>query len=89
MAVLPRAWDHPVASHGTTSVSRTQATFSNFDPFWEFVSGPLNAGTFGPNRLDATFGPEVRFQKVADYANQPPSDGNQGAVLWSTTLAPA
>ena len=24
-----------------------------------------------------TFGPEVRFQKVADYPNQPPSDGNQ------------
>ena len=32
-----------------------------FEPFWEFVAGPLNAGTFGPSRLDATFGPEVKF----------------------------
>ena len=29
--------------------------------FWEFVAGPLNAGTFGPNALDPTFGPEVKF----------------------------
>ncbi|HVJ68534.1 MAG TPA: alkaline phosphatase D family protein [Caulifigura sp.] len=33
-----------------------------FEPFWEFVAGPLNAGTFGPSKLDATFGPEVKFQ---------------------------
>ena len=39
----------------------SRATFTEFDPFWEFVAGPLNAGTFGPNALDATFGPEVRF----------------------------
>ena len=32
-----------------------KAQFTDFDPFWEFVSGPLNAGTFGPNALDATF----------------------------------
>jgi phosphodiesterase/alkaline phosphatase D-like protein len=31
-----------------------------FDPFWEFVAGPIHAGTFGPNPLDPTFGPEVR-----------------------------
>ena len=41
------------------------------------MAGPLNAGTFGPNRLDQTFGPEVRFQRAADYPNQPPSDGLQ------------
>jgi alkaline phosphatase D len=51
--------------------------FTDFDPFWEFVSGPLNAGTFGPNSLDPTFGPEVRFQRAADRPNQPPSDGLQ------------
>ena len=34
-----------------------RAQFQEFAPFWEFVSGPLNAGTFGPNPLDATFGP--------------------------------
>lgn len=54
-----------------------RARFGDFDPFWEFVSGPLNAGTFGPNALDPTFGPEVRFQRFADSANQPPSDGLQ------------
>jgi alkaline phosphatase D len=54
-----------------------RAAFTDFDPFWEFVSGPLNAGTFGPNRLDNTFGPQVVFQKAAAYPNQPPSDGNQ------------
>jgi alkaline phosphatase D len=31
-------------------------------PFWEFVGGPIHAGTFGPNELDATFGPELKFQ---------------------------
>ncbi len=37
----------------------------------EFVSGPFNAGTFGPNELDNTFGPEVRFVKApgADKQN--------------------
>ncbi|HET6952120.1 MAG TPA: alkaline phosphatase D family protein, partial [Acidimicrobiales bacterium] len=54
-----------------------RAVFTDFLPFWEFVTGPLHAGTFGPNALDTTFGPEVRFQKAADHPNQPPSDGNQ------------
>jgi len=54
-----------------------RARFQDFDPFWEFVTGPLHAGTFGPNRLDDTFGPEVRYQKVAERPNQPPSDGLQ------------
>jgi alkaline phosphatase D len=35
---------------------------TQFTPFWEFVAGPIHAGTFGPNALDPTFGPEVRFQ---------------------------
>jgi alkaline phosphatase D len=54
-----------------------QARFQDFEPFWEFVSGPLHAGTFGPNPLDDTFGPQVRFQRAADGPNQPPSDGLQ------------
>lgn len=40
-----------------------RAAFQEFEPFWEFVGGPLNAGSFGPNALDATFGPSVMFQK--------------------------
>ena len=41
-----------------------RAAFTDFIPFYEFVSGPLCAGGFGPNALDQTFGPEVVFQKV-------------------------
>jgi len=52
---------HYAASH---HYSPDRAQFQDFDPFWEFVSGPLHAGTFGPNTLDRTFGPEVRFTSV-------------------------
>lgn len=56
-----------------------RAKFSEFTPFWEFVAGPLNAGTFGPNVLDPTFGPEVRFTGIPPgmKPNRPPSDGFQ------------
>jgi alkaline phosphatase D len=56
-----------------------KAKFQDFDPFWEFVAGPLNAGTFGPNSTDPTFGPQVVFQKAppAGQANLPPSAGLQ------------
>ena len=40
-----------------------RAVFQDFEPFWEFVSGPLHAGTWGPAPLDNTFGPQVMFQK--------------------------
>jgi alkaline phosphatase D len=33
-----------------------KAAFQEFEPFWEFVSGPLHAGSFGPGDLDMTFG---------------------------------
>jgi len=65
---------HYCAAH---HYSPERAAFTDFDPFWEVVAGPINAGTFGPNDLDATFGPEVVFQKVADYPNQSPRGGNQ------------
>jgi len=57
----------------------SRAQFQAFAPFWEFVSGPLNAGSFGPNALDATFGPEVVFQKAPPegLVNLPPSAGLQ------------
>ena len=38
------------------------AATGDFLPFWEFVSGPLNAGSFGPNSKDGTFGIEVDFE---------------------------
>jgi alkaline phosphatase D len=40
-----------------------RAVFQDFEPFWEFVSGPLHAGTWAPGELDNTFGPAVMFQK--------------------------
>ena len=43
-----------------------KAAFQDFDPFWEFVSGPIHAGCFGPNDLDDTFGPQLMFAKAAD-----------------------
>jgi alkaline phosphatase D len=57
-----------------------RAVFQDFDPFWEFVSGPLNAATqvaANRNRLDATFGPEVVFEALGDPANPAPSSGRQ------------
>jgi alkaline phosphatase D len=56
-----------------------RARYADFTPFWEFLSGPLNAGTFGPNPLDDTFGPEVVFQKAPPEgeADLPPSAGLQ------------
>lgn len=41
-----------------------RAQFSDFDPFWEFVAGPIHSGTFGPNNLDNTFGPQLKFQSI-------------------------
>lgn len=58
----------------------SKAQFQDFAPFWEFISGPLHAGTFGPNALDMTFGPEVKFVKApaeGQGVNLPPSEGLQ------------
>jgi alkaline phosphatase D len=57
----------------------SKAQFNNFKPFWEFVTGPLHAGTFGPNKLDNTFGPEVKFLSIPEglKPNRPPSEGLQ------------
>ena len=67
---------HYAASH---YYDPNRAQFTDFEPFWEFVSGPLHAGTFGPNELDNTFGPQVKFCSVdkAMKPNRPPSDGLQ------------
>jgi alkaline phosphatase D len=53
------------------------AQFTEFLPFYEFVSGPLCAGGFGPNVLDKTFGPSVVFQHVppAGRSDLAPSEG--------------
>jgi alkaline phosphatase D len=58
----------------------SKAVFQDFEPFWEFVSGPIHAGTFGPNQLDNTFGPQLVYIKAPSAEqgqNLPPSDGLQ------------
>lgn len=57
----------------------SKAQFTDFVPFWEFVSGPVHAGTFGPNPLDNTFGPQVVYQKTPPKGrvNLSPAEGMQ------------
>lgn len=67
---------HYAAAH---HYSPERAAFEDFDPFWELVACPIHAGTFGPNELDDTFGPEVRFSAIGDGVepNRPPSEDLQ------------
>jgi alkaline phosphatase D len=53
------------------------AQFNDFSAFWEFVAGPMNAGSFGPNKLDKTFGPTAIFQKAPPAQNMSPFAGFQ------------
>jgi len=56
-----------------------RARFTEFSPFWEFIAGPLNAGSFAPGVMDPTFGPEVKFTgtSATTKPNRPPSEGLQ------------
>jgi alkaline phosphatase D len=38
-----------------------RAKFKEFDPFWEFISGPLHAASLAPGGLDGTFGSEFKW----------------------------
>ncbi|MBU7600056.1 alkaline phosphatase D family protein [Streptomyces sp. P38-E01] len=55
----------------------SRAAFGDFEPFWEFVTGPLHAGGFPALELDGTFGPSQPFVKAPAEANVPPSQGGQ------------
>ncbi|HEY8702207.1 MAG TPA: alkaline phosphatase D family protein [Arthrobacter sp.] len=63
---------HYCAAH---HYSPERAAFTDFDPFWEFVAGPIAAGSFGPNAMDGTFGPEVVFAKAGRFPGESPRDG--------------
>jgi len=63
---------HYCAAH---HYSPERAAFTDFDPFWEFVAGPIAAGSFGPNQMDGTFGPEVVFTKAGRFPGESPRDG--------------
>jgi alkaline phosphatase D len=56
-----------------------RAVFRDFTPFWEFVAGPLHAGTFGPGTPDPTFGctPVFASSPPGMAPNRPPSEGRQ------------
>ncbi|MEC5161875.1 MULTISPECIES: alkaline phosphatase D family protein [unclassified Janthinobacterium] len=54
-----------------------KAQFSDFAPFWEFVAGPMNAGSFGPGKLDKTFGPTEVFARSPVLQNSSPFAGFQ------------
>jgi alkaline phosphatase D len=57
----------------------TRAANLAFDAFYEFIAGPIHAGTFGPEVLDTTFGAEVKFSwhPPPGTGNLPPWDGLQ------------
>jgi len=69
---------HYTAAH---HYSPERAAYDDFDPFWEFVSGPAAAGTFATKdaQLDGTFGPSVVYSKgnVTTAWAQSPRAGNQ------------
>ncbi|QDY68865.1 alkaline phosphatase D family protein [Qingshengfaniella alkalisoli] len=68
---------HHTAAH---HYSPDRAQFQDFEPFYEFVSGPLHAGTFGPSQYDNTFGPEVLYSKYPSDEqgqNMSPAEGYQ------------
>jgi len=50
-----------------------KAAFQDFDPFWQFTSGPLNSGAFPPDAVDTTFGAQQVFVKAPSYANASPA----------------
>ncbi|MCQ4212841.1 alkaline phosphatase D family protein [Streptomyces longispororuber] len=52
----------------------SKAAFQDFEPFWEFVSGPLAAGGFQATKLDGTFGPQQAFIKAPSRANTSPME---------------
>ncbi|GAA1490480.1 alkaline phosphatase D family protein [Brachybacterium sacelli] len=74
---------HYCAAH---HYSPERAAFTDFDPFWEFVAGPINSGSFGPNEMDGTFGPRVDFQKAGPEMGSP-RDGT-GQFFGRVQVAP-
>ena len=59
-----------------------RAAFTDFDPFWEFISGPAASSPFWTkdDELDATFGPEVVFSRGESEVGKldtPPEPTNQ------------
>ncbi len=66
-----------------------RAAVQDFPAFWELVTGPLHAGSFGPNPLDATFGPEAVFTHAGPRQGAGPAEGGQhfGELLLTASQA--
>ena len=73
--VLVTADVHYAAAHHYSP--ERASGFHDFDPFWEFVAGPIAGSTFEPKELDPTFGPEVHFTQGAAGESESPRTGNQ------------
>lgn len=65
--------------HYTAAISYhpDRAAFADFTPFWEFVSGPLNAGAFPQSPLDGTFGARYEFVHAPQEKDTSPAQGFQ------------
>ncbi|RLV48055.1 alkaline phosphatase [Nocardioides mangrovicus] len=51
----------------------SKAAYTDFDPFWQFTSGPLNAGSFPADATDTTFGAQQVFVKAPTTPNSSPA----------------
>lgn len=66
---------HYAAAH---RYNPAKAQFQDFNPFYEFVSGPIHAVTGSQKSLDTTFGIEVEYSsRKAGSAELSPLDGMQ------------
>ena len=54
-----------------------RAAYKDFLPFWEFISGPINSGSYGPFNPDATFGNQVRYSRASPVRGASPLAGYQ------------
>jgi len=51
----------------------SKAAFTDFNPFWQFVSGPLHAGSYPASAIDGTFGCQQVFVKSPTEQNASPA----------------
>jgi alkaline phosphatase D len=54
-----------------------RAAFKDFDPFWEFVAGPMHASQFPRKLFDDTFGPELVWASADRTTFGSPATGSQ------------
>jgi alkaline phosphatase D len=65
---------HYAAAH---RLDPARAAFKDFEPFWEFVAGPMHARGFPQHRPDDTFGTEVEWASATWTSFGSPAGGEQ------------